>query len=87
MGEPSSNGWYKEYAFKPFPKFCYEENEVKEYKELWFLCMIMLSFGHGSMKNFQLSIMPYMTIISSSLYLSASLLKLLFIFFLINYLL
>lgn len=83
LGDPLPNGWHTDYAFKPYPQFIYEDSEIKEYKELWFLCMIMLSFGHGSMKNFQKSIMPYMTIITSSCYLCASILKLLFILFLI----
>lgn len=80
LGKILSNGWHTEYGFNPFPQFTYEENEIKEYKELWFLCMTMSSLGE-TMRIYQKVIMPYMTIITSSLYLSAGIFRLIFVLF------
>ena len=83
IGEPLSNGWYTSYIFKPLDKFKYEEGEVEEYGDTYIIAIKIYSFGLGkfSFTSFQKDLTPYILLLTSSLYLSASIFKLLYLFF------
>lgn len=82
IGE-STNGWYSSYKFEPLPQFTYEPGEVQEYGDTYIICIKMYAFGAGlnSFKQYQSLLLPYSTLITSSLYLSAGLYRLIYILF------
>jgi len=78
IGEPETNGWYTEYKILPLPQFQYEPDELKSWGDTWNKVITIYSIGM-SFKEFKKKISPYITIITSSLYLLASIYKLTFI--------
>ena len=81
IGEPSTNGWYNAYDFGPLSQYHYEKNDIKEYADTFIIVIKMYCFGAGnqSFKTFQQQISPYITLLTSSLYLFSSIYKLIYI--------
>ena len=81
VGELLSYGFYKTYEFKPLPQFSYEDGELKEWADTWFMALHSYVFGKYYLKGYKSMIGPYLTILTSTLYLSAGFYKLSFILF------
>lgn len=79
QGEPFENGWYETYSFKGFDKYEYGPGDVEEYSYMWFLAINMYGFGHTYFKGFQIQLNPYVILICSSLYISATIYKVIFL--------
>ena len=83
IGEPLPNGWYTSYIFKPLKQFKYEPGDIKEYGDTFILMLNMYSFGTGkqSFRVFLQDVTPYVTIFTSSLYIFATIYKLIYVIF------
>jgi hypothetical protein len=80
-GEPLNNGWYHAYTFEYKSEYQYEENDKEEYKKLWYLALKIYAYGECYFKKYQQIISPYVIIYCSSLYVTATLYKLFFLFY------
>lgn len=80
IGEMLPNGWYKKYTFEPLDKYEYGPNDIQEYSILWYGSINIYGFGL-LMKSYQIKITPYVILWCSSLYIVATLYKLLFLLF------
>lgn len=81
VGDPEPNGWHSSYNFKLFDKYIYQENDLKEYSEGFMNAISMYGFGKTLFKGFLAKVSPYVTLFTSSLYLFASIYKLIFLMF------
>lgn len=78
-GAPLENGWHTTYSFKAFEKYEYGPNDIKEYASMWSLAIHMYSFGYTYFKSFKIQINPYVILICSSFYISATIYKVIFL--------
>lgn len=67
------------YSFKPLPQRTYKPNEVEEWGESYLGAVKMYWFAKLSFENYQQQIKPYVTIMTSSLYLLAAIFTLIYI--------
>jgi hypothetical protein len=77
VGEPQSNGWYTQYVYKPYEKYKYEENDIKEYADGYKNAISMYCFG-TILDKFLKQKSPYILIFTSTLYLSSAIYKMIF---------
>ena len=81
VGDPGSNGWFSSYQIHPLPQFNYKDGELKEWADSWTRILTIYAISESYFKDFKNKISPYITIITSSLYLSATAYKLIFLLF------
>ena len=79
IGEPENNGWYTCYKIQALPQFTYELGELEEWSDTWNKAILIYSIGETFFKGFKIKVSPYITILTSSLYLLASIYKLTFL--------
>lgn len=78
-GELLENGWYSGYKFEPYSQFKYEADDLKEYADTWGIAIKIYVYGESYFKEFTQKTVPFVTLFTSTLYLSASIYKLIFI--------